>query len=265
MSGEPNNSTITPDSVRQAIRKHELFLRYLPTIRLRDWQCVGAEALVRWQRDGKIVPPMAFVPVVEATPEAGLLTYWVLEEVGRDLGAWLTRPDTRVHIGVNVPPELLGRGSLEYATEKAGLASVAHKLVLEISERGLIDQLGVKGLNQRHAQGVLIALDDIQLREVHTMLLSRVKLDIVKLDMTVIASLGTNHEDERTVRLLQALALVPDLAIIAEGVERVGQAHRLKEMGIGYAQGYLFSQPLPAKEFIAFHDSFVPDAALRDA
>ncbi len=67
---------ITVDTVREGIERRELFLEYMPTVRLRDGSCTGAEALTRWLRaDGRLIPPAEFIPVVERTPVAGLLTY----------------------------------------------------------------------------------------------------------------------------------------------------------------------------------------------
>lgn len=167
-----------------------MFLEYLPTIVLSNGRCAGAEALIRWRRDGKIVAPLEFIPFVENTPLAGLLTYWVIETVGRELGDWLKRQTASIHIRINVPSTLLGRGGIEYAVLKSKLTDIAHKLVLEVSERGLIDQLGVQALNDRVDHEELIALDDVQLRELSSLLLARVSFDIIKLDKAVVEYLA---------------------------------------------------------------------------
>ena len=94
----------TEQQIHQAIINNEMFLEYMPTVSLAEnLRCVGAEALVRWKHDGHVVEPMAFVPVVENTPVAGALTYWVIDQVAKELGPWLKRnPCTQ--IGINVPP-----------------------------------------------------------------------------------------------------------------------------------------------------------------
>jgi sensor c-di-GMP phosphodiesterase-like protein len=237
--------------IRKAILGGEFFLEYLPTVVLANGRCAGAEALIRWRHDGQIIPPMQFIPSIEGTPLIGMLTYWVIEAVGRELGAWLARQTDSVHIGINVPPELLGRGGLEYAGLKSELRALSHKLVLEVSERGLIDHLGVQYLNDRAGHDVLIALDDVQLREIGSLLLARVKVDIIKLDKTAVESI-TADPPAKELETVRALASLPDLAIIAEGVERQTQADQLRELGVGYAQGFLFSRPISAQRFMAF-------------
>ncbi len=76
--------------------------------------------------------PDRFIPVIEETPVSGLLTYWVVDTLAAELGDWL-RGHENVLLGINVPPEILGRGGLEYAAERAGLLDQAGKLVLEIT------------------------------------------------------------------------------------------------------------------------------------
>ena len=136
---------IDPNAVHDAIFAGELFLEYLPTVRLSDGCCVGCEALVRWRRGDRVIPPMDFIPIIEDTPVSGLLTYWVIDPMGKEMGQWM-RDCTDVNIAVNVPPEVLGRGGIEYAGYKANLLSVRNRVVLEITERGAPDRLGLEEL-----------------------------------------------------------------------------------------------------------------------
>ena len=108
------------ESIRSGLNRGEFFVEYLPTIALNGGNCVGAEALTRWRRDSGIVNPFDSMELIRDTPLSGRITYWVIETVARELGAWLrAHPDA--HIAINVPPEILGRGGLEYAATSAGL------------------------------------------------------------------------------------------------------------------------------------------------
>jgi len=238
--------------IEKAIDRNEFFLEYLPTVVLKNGRCAGAEALVRWRHDGKIIPPMEFIPLVEGTPLSGPLTYWVIEAIGREMEHWLEKQSDSVHIGINVPPELFGRGGLEYAGKKAKLDRVASKVVLEVSERGIIDQLGIQDLNERLSKQALIALDDVQLKEINSVLLARIKVDIIKLDKAVTDLLGHDKVDPTVAQTLRAIASVPGLSIIAEGVETAEQARQLADFGIEYGQGWHFSKPISSRDFIEF-------------
>jgi Predicted signal transduction protein containing sensor and EAL domains len=110
---------ITADAISDGLARGEFFLEYLPTVSLADGRCMGAEALARWRRSSGVVQPEEFIHTIEGTHLSGALTYWVLETVAKELGDWL-RINNDVHIGVNVPPEILGRGGLEYAAGKPG-------------------------------------------------------------------------------------------------------------------------------------------------
>ena len=99
---------INVDTIRDGLAHGEFFLEYLPTVTLADGRCVGAEALSRWRRSSGVVPPDEFIHLIEGTPLSGMLTYWVIETVAKELGDWL-RAHKEAHISINVPPEILGR------------------------------------------------------------------------------------------------------------------------------------------------------------
>src|SRR5436190_21257199 len=119
---------ITVDAIRDGLAQREFFLEYLPTVSLVDGRCVGAEALARWRRPDEVVQPDDFIHLIEGTYLSGLFTYWVLETVASELGDWL-RAHRDAHIGINVPPEVLGRGGLEYAAEKTGLSEIRNQII----------------------------------------------------------------------------------------------------------------------------------------
>ena len=99
------------DELRSALNCGDFFLEYLPTLRLSDAHCIGAEALVRWRRGRSVLPAAAFMPLIDNTPLSGTLTYWVVDTVAAELADWLgAHSDT--HISINVPPEVLGRGGV---------------------------------------------------------------------------------------------------------------------------------------------------------
>src|SRR3954468_18783621 len=116
-------------TIRDALARGEFFLEYLPAVSLAGGRCTGAEALIRWRSPAGIVSPAQFIPVVEQTPVSGLLTYWVMEPVPpalrvmdtvhAELGDWL-RANPEAYVGINVPPEVLGRGGLAYSATKSG-------------------------------------------------------------------------------------------------------------------------------------------------
>jgi sensor c-di-GMP phosphodiesterase-like protein len=239
------------DQIRAAYKAGEFFLEYLPTISLVDNRCVGGEALIRWRQPDRVVPPLEFIRQVEHTPLSGTLTYWVLETVGKELGAWLRNNDD-VYISINVPPEILGRGGLRYVVEKTNMRDLAGKLMIEITERGVPDALGIAALGEAYRAGALIALDDVNLNEANLVVLSRIQTDVVKFDKSFADRMlrpDWNHEEIDT---LATLIQNSGFRVIVEGVETAAQAAILKNAGVELVQGFFFSEPLPAADFIEY-------------
>jgi sensor c-di-GMP phosphodiesterase-like protein len=242
----------TQAEIWEGLQKNEFFLEYLPVMSLVTGRCVGGEALVRWMRDGRVVSPIQFIPLVEGTVLAGMLTYWVIERVAAEMSEWMGEtPD--VYLSINVPPELWGRGGVSHVLRKSALNAYCKRIVLEITERGVPDKLGVETINNHGYMDVKIALDDVMSNEAHLIYLARLKVDIIKIDRSfadrILASDWPTHEDQ----LFLQLCRDSDRSVVVEGVETAVQARVLREAGVRYAQGWYFAHALPAQEFKAFY------------
>jgi sensor c-di-GMP phosphodiesterase-like protein len=243
---------ITVDEIQAGLTREEFFLEYLPTISLADGRCVGAEALARWRRPSGVVPPLEFIPVIEKTPISGLFTYWVMETVAKELGGWL-REHEEAHISINVPPEIVGRGGLEYAAMKTGLSEVRNQIILEVTERGIPDQLAVSTLEAASRSGVRIALDDVTLTGANLAVLSRLTLDMIKIDRPLIEQITPECPSPAWLSGLSALLQSMRIAVIAEGVETKTQVEAVRAAGIPMAQGFNFSRPISAEKLKAYY------------
>jgi sensor c-di-GMP phosphodiesterase-like protein len=241
------------DEIRAGFQRNEFFLEYLPTVSLNSGRCVGAEALIRWRRDSTIIPPMDFIPTIENTLLSGMITYWVVDTVAVELGEWL-REHPEAELSINVPPELLGRGGVLYAAEKSGFTEMTDQLIVEITERGVPDKIGVEALNECVGHGVKIALDDVCADDQNLVIVSRVHVDIVKLCKAFVDGINGDTRQDRVVKLT-ALLEGTDFTVIAEGVETAQQADVLAEVGVQMAQGWLYSRPLPVDKFKAYYDA----------
>ena len=244
-------AAITTDSILSALQAGEFCLQYQPIMSLSDECCVGAEALVRWRHKDGLIPAADFIPMVENTPMSGVLTYWIMDEAARELGLWLRQYDG-IYLAINVPPEILGRGGVLYAATRSGLLEVADKLVFEITERGVPDKLGIDALNSALRDSALrdkrvrIALDDVHLEGAHLVTLSRIHGHII-IKVEAAAAIG----DDR----LEALATLMRIGIfnvVVETIETREQAVLFKNLGVPFGQGYYFSPPLFAADFLEY-------------
>jgi sensor c-di-GMP phosphodiesterase-like protein len=243
---------VTVDDISEAMDRNELFVEYQPIVLLSDFSCIGAEALVRWHRAGAIVQPSEFLHAILNTPLSGRLTYWVIDTVAAELGDWLSE-HPRAQVSINIPPEILGRGGLQYAAERSGLAARANQIVLEITEHGVPDELGLQALNMLAERGLRIALDDVALNGVNLALLARCNFNVIKLDRQLTSQLAQGLPPPPWLAALSSLLRNSALQVVAEGVETRYQADALVEAGVQMAQGFFFSASLAAPALIDYH------------
>ena len=236
------------NTIRSAFEAREFFLVYQPIVSLADGGCFGGESLIRWRQKNTVLTASEFIPWTDNTPMSGVLTYWVIDTVAVELGEWLGGHEA-VHISINVPPEILGRGGLLYAATKSGLSARIKQLIVEVTERGIPDQLGLDALNSIPGTGARVALDDTTLSGANLALLTRCNFDFVKIDRQLVAELAPDKPPAQWLKGLAALLQTTSVQIIAEGVETAFQADTLRAAGVQLAQGHHFSRPLSASDF----------------
>lgn len=238
------------EQIEAGFENSEFFLEYMPIIALKSGKCVGAEALIRWQHLGELITPLEFILTIKNSPLIGLVTYWMIEEIGREVGP-LLHSSARISIGINTPPELIGRGGVAYAISKAGLKEVADKLTLEITERGFLDQVALDAINAKKLS-CKIAIDDFGTGDANLLQLSKIKADIIKIDKTFIDQIDSDQWISRMISGLLAFARELGMKLVAEGIENESQAELLKELGVDMGQGMFFSKSIKADLFLEY-------------
>ena len=243
--------------LRRALERQEFILHYQPIIELESSDVCGFEALVRWARpDGTLTPPGDFIPIAEETGLIVPLTSWVLLEACRQVAEWqrvFARPLT---LTVNISTKLFDRPTLveevRQAITETGLLSGT--LRLEITESFLVDTSDsvVERLDQLRAIPVELYLDDFGTGFSSLSYLHRYRLDALKIDQSFISRIGGVHNDSPIVESIVNLARELGMGVIAEGVETIQQADRLKALDCPHAQGFLFSRPLSVPDAHAF-------------
>jgi diguanylate cyclase (GGDEF)-like protein/PAS domain S-box-containing protein len=243
-----------------AVANEALALYLQPVIDLHTRQWAGFEALVRWPVGTETWSPAQFLPVAE---ESGLIVpmgAWVLSESLRQLAGW---QDDSLGMAVNVSAQqLIGTDFFDVtmaALEASGVAP--NRLTLEITEQAAIQDLGrtASRLESLRSEGVHVAIDDFGTGFSSLQYLSRLPVDILKIDRKFVWGLGQHAEDDVLVRSMLGLAAELGLEVIAEGVETRRQAELLLEYGCRLAQGFLFSPPRPIEE-LRSSDPFVSPA-----
>jgi len=239
--------------LHRAIGLQQLRLMYQPKIDVLTGSIVGAEALMRWQREDELVSPSDFIPAAEDSGLIVPITEWALEEVCRQLDRWNGAGLWRTPVSVNISGHHLQRGNLT-APLKACL--LAHSippglLELEITETAMMRNLDavLPQLQALKALGVSLSIDDFGTGYSSLAYLKRLPIDILKIDRTFVGELESSRASAALAAAIVAMGCGLRLDVVAEGVETPAQMRRLAARGCRFMQGFLFSPPLPADAF----------------
>ncbi|WP_432510401.1 putative bifunctional diguanylate cyclase/phosphodiesterase [Kineococcus sp. SYSU DK001] len=242
-------------ALRHGLATGELVLHYQPVLDLGTGRTRSVEALVRWQRPGHgLVPPDAFIPVAEASSLVCDLGRWALAEATAQLVRWDAEGGHRagLAVAVNISGRHLAQAHLLDDVTDALTASGVDpaRLTIEITETVLVDEpLALEHLRSLREIGVRVAIDDFGTGYTSIGQLSRLPVDVLKIDRSFVSSPEAGHAD--LVRLLISAAHSFHLGVVAEGVEEDGQLSALLAASCDAAQGYLFARPVPADDLPA--------------
>ncbi len=239
-------------ALHKALERQELVLHYQPKVEVRSARMVGAEALMRWQRDDRLVPPGEFIPLAE---ESGLIvpmSEWALAEAARQVKVWHDRFGFSDAIAVNLPSRLFERPDLvEHIQQYAQSCDVPLRSIqLEITETGLMKDLQgvIPALHRLNDVGVKISIDDFGTGYSSLAYLTTLPISELKIDGSFVRDLGLTPQSAAVVTAIIALARSLGLNVVAEGVENLRQMEVLHRLGCSVMQGYLFSRPIPQDE-----------------
>ncbi len=242
--------------LHKALERGELVLHYQPKVDVRAAKMVGAEALMRWQRGGVLVPPGDFIPLAEETGLIVPLSEWAVREAARQAKAWQVSFGFSDAIAVNLPSRLFERSDLVEKIHEAVTAyGVPHRsILLEITENNLMKDLHNVSLSLHRLNeiGVEISIDDFGTGYSSLAYLTTLPISELKIDRSFVRDLGITPQSSAVVSAIIALARSLGLRVIAEGVENLRQMDVLHRLGCGVMQGFLFAKALPPDELEAW-------------
>ncbi|MCS7148086.1 MAG: EAL domain-containing protein [Geminocystis sp.] len=239
--------------LRRAIEEKQFTLYYQPIVDLTDYHIDSFEVLIRWQHPTKgLIPPLQFIPCLE---ESGLITQvglWILEQACQQQVIWQREYGFPVGVSVNLSACQLSHPALiediESVITKTGINP--EKIKLEITETALIQNLSLTLhiIQNLRSKKIQISLDDFGTGYSSLGYLHQLPVDYLKIDRSFIIQSDSQQKKADLVEIIILLAHKLGIKVVAEGCENGGSLLRLKQLQCEYAQGYLFSPPIPRQQ-----------------
>lgn len=230
------------------------YLCYQPIMYASNEKLKGMEALIRWKSDKYgTVSPMQFVPVLEQDVLFPELGKWIMRQAMTDGKKFLKKyPDFIMNINISY-------SQLEKSDFVSDVFSIlketgfpAQNLCLEITERCRL--LDIKTLDNMfnifRTHGIKIALDDFGTGFSSIDILRRLHIDTVKIDREFVRNIEKSKSDQNTIKFISSLADSFKAEICVEGIETANMRDFLRHYDITSFQGYYYSKPITAEEFI---------------
>ena len=240
----------------QALAAGEFVVYYQPKVRIADKSIYGAEALVRWVRDGQVVTPARFIPQFEREGSVCRLDYYMLEQVCGFLKSRLDKGQKIVPVSVNFSRRHLEESDLvERITgtiDRFGIDRSYIEIELTESEDYQNYEIMSSVIERLKERGISTSIDDFGTGFSSLNMIKKVDLDTIKIDKSLIPFDDVNNNKHQDIVMFSSIInLIGRLGkkSVAEGVETTQQLDYLEKLGCDIVQGYVFDKPLPKDEF----------------
>lgn len=253
MHAQLMNSLKLQTDLRNAFKMEEFLLQYQPIISLSTGEIDGFEALLRWNsHDRGLVKPDQFFSSIDTTGLLNSVESWVVRKACEQISRWnrqFARP-VPLFMSVNLSAKQLENPNLvDFIQESLATFEVEpDQLWLELSEKNSIgdEETTIPKLHEMRALGVHLCLDDFGTGYSTLSYLSRLPINVLKIDRSFISEADSNPESNKIIHTVIGLADNLGLNVVAEGVETEAQLNVLRGSKCPYAQGYYFFEPLDA-------------------
>lgn len=237
------------NDMRPSLAEKRFKVYYQPKYDFKTEKIVGVEALVRWDHPQLgMISPGIFIELFEKSGFITEIDHFVWEEACKKLKEWKERKYENLSISVNVSRINLYNNNLpEILIDMVKKYNISpHSLHLEITESAYTENSEqiIEGVKRLKKIGFIIEMDDFGTGYSSLNMLSKLPIDILKLDMSFVHSIEKDKNSKIMLKVIMNLAKELNLVVVAEGVETEKQVDTLKGMGCQYAQGYYYSPPV---------------------
>lgn len=243
-----------PGALERMLGEGRFLVYFQPKVSVYSGSQIGSEALIRLRTpDGAIVAPDQFIPVLEQARLIDQIDFFVFDRVCTYLSRWIKQGLPVVPVSVN-----FSRYTITGKHFQSRLREIWEKhkipqdlLEIEVTESAEADDNYnfIRVIEETRASGFSVSIDDFGVKYANLSLFTSVDFDVLKIDRSLVMELPSNFKARAIIQSVADICRKMDIRLIAEGVETQDQLSTLQELDCGGAQGYLFSRPLPRKEY----------------
>ncbi len=243
MRAELDRRTKLQSDLGLAFERSQIIPYFQPIVDIATGRIATAEALARWEHGTSVRAASDFIDTARDLGMLDRINHAVAEKVFEFQRSIVVAGEHTIPITVNVSPLHLDAMLNRVLTEPG-----ANSIILEITEDGIFSDVdrARRQLKRARAAGIKVLLDDFGVGFSSLSIATQLPIDGFKIDRCFVASLAGNPSAFAAVEAITQLAKRMDLHVVAEGVETVEQLELLRSLGVGFAQGFLFSEAVPA-------------------
>ncbi|MBX4259366.1 EAL domain-containing protein [Clostridium estertheticum] len=240
-------------NLKSAMERNEFITYYQPIIDLKLMEVLSAESLIRWKCGDKIIQPIEFIPIAKKIGKMVEIDNWMLLNACTQCKKWQNSGSKNFSISVNTSyKQLIQANFVQIVMNICRNQSLDPKyLNLEITEDEAMEDINliIKVLLELKSKGIKISMDDFGTGYSSLSWLSKLPIDTIKIDRSLIINLDSNSKNIVIIKAIIAVADSLNIKVIAEGIETETEFLTLKELGCQSIQGYLIGKPMGASDF----------------
>lgn len=237
----------------EGIAKNEFKIFLQPKFDIKTEQILGAEALIRREKNGKLIMPNEFIPEYEKTGLITKLDMFVFESVCKKLKEWKDNGYKLIPIAINESRrQLYNDNHVKELEETVKKYKVNPNLIeLELTETVVVENIekAKEAEKKVHSLGFVVSMDDFGVGYSSFYMLKNINIDVLKIDKSFSDEVIESKRGRIILESIIDMAKKLEIKTVAEGIETKEQIEYLKQIGCDMVQGYYYEKPIPIKKF----------------
>ena len=237
----------------EGLKNKEFKIYIQPKIDIKTERIAGAEALIRREKQGKLIMPKEFVPLYEKTSLITKLDMFVFENVCKKIKEWKDKDYKLFPISVNESRKILyNKNHVNELVSIAEKYEVTPNLIeLELTETAAVSNIeyAKKAAEEVKKIGFIVSMDDFGVGYSSFYMLKNIHIEILKIDKSFSDEIIKDKRGRIILESIIDMAKKLEIKTVAEGIETKEQVEYLRKIGCDMVQGYYYAKPMPVEEF----------------